>query len=209
MLACAPRGLPPILRLVRSKFGLAVLAFVVSFHPWRPALASIVEAMSLADLVRASDVVVVARVEGQRARYDEHGRIVTDVSVRIEESMHGRLARSAQATVLRLGGVVGDLGLRVDGEPSYVDGERIVLFARWSGPTGHEVLRPVGMSQGVLPIDEAAGLVRPGGAGLELVTPGDDGRLRPAAPAFSVPQPFETLLRRIRELVAEIHGRGR
>ncbi|MBN8617004.1 MAG: hypothetical protein J0L92_40865, partial [Deltaproteobacteria bacterium] len=147
-----------------------------------PARASIVEAMSLTELTQTADVIVVARVEGQRARYDAQGRIVTDVSLRIEESLFGRLAVGEQTTVLRLGGAVGDLGLRVEGEAIYVTGESIVLFGRWVTTPSGEVLRPIGMAQGVLPIDVRGGVevVTPGGVGLELVTRDGEGRLSPA-----------------------------
>lgn len=172
------------------------------------ARASIVDAMSLEELARAADVVLVARVEGQRAHYDAQGRIVTDVTLRVDECLHGGLVRGAEVTAQRLGGEVGDLGLRVEGEASYVDGERIVLFGRrFTTPAG-TVLRPVGMSQGVLPIDERSGvpLVLPGGAGLELVERTPDGRLAPATPALVAPRPADELVDELRALLAEIHG---
>lgn len=169
------------------------------------AQASIVEAMSLTALTQSSDVIVVARVEEQRARYDAQGRIVTDVTVRIEESLLGRLGVGARANVLRLGGVVGDLGLRVEGEASYQSGETVVLFARWLSTPSGEVLRPVGMAQGVLPIASRGGveLVTPGGAGLELVVRDADGRLTPGQPALRAPVPRDALLEQVRALVAE------
>lgn len=174
-----------------------------------PAEASIVEAMSLSDLTREAEVIVIARVDGQRARHDAQGRIVTDVSLRIEESLHGRLASGSRATALRLGGAVGDLGLRVEGEASYVDGERVILFARWYATPSGDVLRPVGMSQGVLPIttQHGAEVAQPGGSGLELVTPGPDGRLAPAPAALTAPRAVDALLDEIRSLVAELHAR--
>lgn len=170
-----------------------------------PARASIVEAMSLAELTQTADVIVVARVEDQRARYDAQGRIVTDVSIRIEESLFGRLAVGEQTTVSRLGGAVGDLGLRVEGEAIYVTGESIVLFGRWVTTPSGAVLRPVGMAQGVLPIDTRGGVevVTPGGVGLELVTRESDGRLAPGTPALTAPRERDELLGEIRSLVAE------
>jgi len=171
--------------------------------------ASVVEAMSLADLTREAEVIVVARVDGQRARYDTQGRIVTDVSLRIEQSLHGRLGPGARATAMRLGGAVGDLGLRVEGEASYVDGERVILFARWYTTPAGDLLRPIGMSQGVLPITSAGGteLAQPGGLGLDLVAPGPDGRLVPAPAAMSAPRGLDALLDEIRALVRELHAR--
>jgi hypothetical protein len=187
---------------------LALLAAVLASLLALPVQASIVDAMSLSELTREADVIVVARVEGQRARWDHQGRIVTDVTLRVTESLHGGLARGAVATAQRLGGEIGDLGLRVEGEAQYVDGERIVLFARRLATPSGTVLRPVGMSQGVLPIDDTGGVevVLPGGSGLELVTRTPEGRLAPGAPALAAPEPADVLIDRVRALVAEHHG---
>ncbi|MFO0712945.1 MAG: hypothetical protein U0353_24035 [Sandaracinus sp.] len=186
------------------------LAPIVVSLPSSPAEASVVEAMSLAELAQTADVVIVARVEGQRSRYDAQGRIVTDVSLRVEESLYGRLAAGSVTQVLRLGGAVGDLGLRVEGEAVYQTGETIVLFGRWASTLEGEALRPLGMSQGVLPMRTENGVevVSPGGAGLELVTRDGDGRLVPAPGALSAPRTRDELLDEIRSLVAE-RTRGR
>jgi hypothetical protein len=187
---------------------LAVLVLALASLLAQRVRASIVDAMSLADLTREAEVIVVARVEGQRARWDHQGRIVTDVTLRVTESLHGTLARGAVVIAQRLGGEIGDLGLRVEGEAQYVQGERIVLFARRLTTPSGVVLRPVGMSQGVLPIDDAGGveLVMPGGAGLELVERTPEGRLAPGAAALAAPEPADVLLDRVRALVAELHG---
>lgn len=194
----------------RLRLSLALALFVAPATLAVPhvAEASVVEALTLRQLVRESDHVVVARVESQRAHYDELGRIVTDVTIRVEEAMHGGAARSATLVVRRLGGVVGDVGLRVEGEASFVDGERLVLFARVLRVPGGTVLRPVGMSQGVLPIDASSGveMIQPGGAGLELVVPRGDGSLQPSPPAFTTAQPADQALDAIRELCQEVHG---
>lgn len=173
--------------------------------PAERALASVVEAMDLSELSAEADVILVARVEGQRSRYDAQGRIVTDVIVRVEESLLGGLVVGSTTTVLRLGGVVGDLGLRVEGEAVFQTGESIVLFARRIRTPEGEVLRPVGMAQGVLPLTRRGGVevALPGGAGLELVTRGADGSLAPADGALAAPRARDELLDEIRALVAE------
>lgn len=181
------------------------LAAPAALAPVGVAHASIVEAMSLPELSATADVIVVARVEEQRARYDVQGRIVTDVSIRVEESVFGPLAVGAQASVLRLGGVVGDLGLHVEGEAVYRTGESIVLFASYVDTREGRVLRPVGMAQGVMPVDARGPveMVAPGGAGLALVTRGADGSLVPAPGALAAPRARDELLDEIRSLVAE------
>lgn len=181
------------------------LAVPLTSLPARTAEASIVEAMSLAEMASAADVIVVARVEAQRSRYDAQGRIVTDVSLRVEDSLLGGLAVGSTTSVLRLGGVVGDLGLRVEGEAIYQTGESIVLFARRVSTREGEVLRPVGMAQGVLPLATRGGIevALPGGAGLDLVTRSADGTLAPAEGALAAPRGRDELLDEIRALVAE------
>jgi hypothetical protein len=181
------------------------LAVPLMSLPAQPAEASTVEAMSLSEMARAADVIVVARVEEQRSRYDAQGRIVTDVTLRVEDSLLGGLAVGSTTSVLRLGGVVGDLGLRVEGEAVYQMGESIVLFARRVTMRDGDALRPVGMAQGVLPLAVRGGVevALPGGAGLDLVTREADGTLAPAASALAAPRGRDELLDEIRALVAE------
>jgi len=177
---------------------LALLLFV------SPALATIVQAMSMRDLVRASSLIVIGQVEGQQARYDEQGRIVTDVTLRVEECFHGAVARSSRITIERLGGAVGDIGMHVEGEPRFENGERLVLFGqRFVTPRG-PVVRPVGMAQGVLPMEGE--MVLPNGEGLGLVTRDASGHLAPSPSAVTTPRPRDAVVEEIQALVAEVHG---
>lgn len=114
------------------------------------ARATVMEAMSLADLARASDRVVLARVGSARASWVS-GRIVTDVDVQIETALRG----PAAPTTIRVrlpGGIVGDVGQQLAGAPELRAGERYVLFLR-NGDPG--VYFTVGLSQGVLPVRSA------------------------------------------------------
>ncbi|WP_236516113.1 hypothetical protein [Sandaracinus amylolyticus] len=183
-----------------------VIALVASLLSASVAHATSTEAMDLRALVRGADHVVVGTVVSQEAHYDHLDRIVTDVTIRVDERMHGAAGEGTTVVVRRLGGVIGDVGLRIEGEPSFVEGERVVLFARMVA--ADRVLRPIGMSQGVLPIARDGGveLVMPGGEGLALVQRGSDGRLREAPGALMTPEPVDALLARVRDLVAEIHG---
>ena len=169
-----------------------------------PALATIVEAMSMRDLVRDSSLVVIGQVESQQARYDEQGRIVTDVTLRVEESLHGAVARSSRITIERLGGVVGDIGMHVEGEPRFDNGEHLILFGqRFVTPRG-PVIRPVGMAQGVMPIEGE--MVLPNSEGLGLVTRDAQGQLIPSSGAVTAPRARDAIVEEIQALVAEVHG---
>lgn len=171
-----------------------------------PAVASVTEALDLPTLVRESDFVLVGRATHAEARWDAGRRIVTDVTLRVERSMKGDAAPGDEVIVRQLGGSIGELGMRVAGEPTIGTGDRLVLFGRRSGTGAH--LRSVGMSQGVLPVrvEEGRDVVHPGGAGLALVRQ-VQGQLVTAPPALVHPRPLDELEADIRRIVEE--GRGR
>jgi len=178
---------------------LAGLTAATLFGLWASvASATVSEALSLADLVRDADHVVLVTCVDERALRDGYGRIVTDYDVTVEDVMGGPSARGDALTMRRLGGELGDLGMTIAGEPRLAVGERYLLFLRdMSG-----VLRPVGMSQGVLPVRERAGVpwAHPGGAGLSLVQRGSGGQLVPAPAALLSPEPLEALRERIEDV---------
>ncbi len=168
--------------------------------------ASTVEAMDLRALVTESDHIALVTVVDAVTRYDHLGRIVTDYTVRVDERMHGASVEGRTLVLRRLGGALGDIGLRVEGEVALETGERVVLFARELVADG--VCRPVGMSQGVMSVrhEGSSELVMPGGDGLSLMTRGAGGRLVPGRAALAAPTSLDELRDRVRELVREIHG---
>jgi hypothetical protein len=169
-----------------------------------------VEAMTLRELVLEADLVVVGTVVSSESHYDDLDRIVTDATIRVEDTLHG--ARRETIVLRQLGGVVGDIGLAIAGEGSYPVGARTLLFLRALTPTdlpeGSVVFRPLGMSQGVMPMIEAGGVevVMPGGADVSIVTRRADGSLVPADAALTAPAPRDAFLGRVRDLVSEVHG---
>jgi len=91
------------------------------------AVASQAIAVSVEQLARTSDLVVRGRVKEITARWsDDRRRIFTYVRVKPAAAWRGRA--SAPVTVLVPGGVVGALGQRVDGAPSFATGEDVVVF---------------------------------------------------------------------------------
>lgn len=185
----------------RVTFGLAALVGALAIAT--AASATVSEALSLRELVQQSEHVVLATAIEQRARRDSDGRIVTEHTVRVDEVMRGP-GRAGQTLVMTsLGGVLGDLGMRVEGEPHLEVGSRYVLFLRRMGG----VLRPVGMSQGVLPVREGTEpVVLPGGAGLSLVQQVRGGRLAPAPAALLHPEPYVELRDRVGRIVEDERG---
>ena len=183
--------------------GLAVIVAGVA----APAAATVMVALGMGELVSRADEVFVGSVVSQRARWDDRGRIVTDVTFSVDESAKGAVRAGGTITIVRIGGAIGDLGMRIEGEPMFDDGERALVFARRvGGPRG--VLRPVGMSQGVMPVRQGAGgvMVHPGGAGLSLTQQVTGGALLPAPAALVAPRPLEAVMADIRALARGAHA---
>ncbi len=165
------------------------------------ARATMSEALSLSELVQQSEHAVLVTALQERARRDARGRIVTDFTVRVEEVMKGPSRIGSTMTMTRLGGVMGDLGMRIEGEPHLMIGRRYVLFLHRT--RDGRTLRPVGMSQGVLPVEEQGGttIVMPGGSGLSLVQRVQGGQLIAAPPALVSPEPYVRLRERVGGIV--------
>lgn len=165
----------------------------------KAAEATLADALTLDELVEQSDRIALVRVVSQVAEYDSRSRIVTRVRVRVEE---GLLAANTgdELDVVSLGGIIGDLGMQIAGEPTFQDGQRALIFVRHV----NGIYRPIGMSQGVFPVSgEDTPRVEPGGSGLSLVRPGDSGQLTPAGAALRGPRSLEHVIARVRALIAE------
>lgn len=162
------------------------------------AQASVVEALDMDTLVRESDSVVLARVIKQWSHYDDHGRIVTDFQMQVERAEKGDAAPGSAVIVRKLGGIVGDKGMTIAGEPGFVDGELVLLF----GKNGKNYLRPVGMGQGAMRIFEQNGVryTRSDSRGMALVKRGATDKS--AAPAVAEPRKLDDVLSEVRALVS-------
>lgn len=179
--------------------GLAAASALLVLALGAPATASVVVGYDLGELVERSEHAVAAEVQATSSRYDDRGRIVTDVEIRVDEVGKGRARRGETLALVVLGGSIGEVTMRVEGGVRLAPGDRAMLFLERhpSGP-----LVPVGLSQGVLPIRETASgrQVLPGGAGLALVRARPDGRMVPTPSALSGPEDLDALLERVRSL---------
>jgi hypothetical protein len=157
--------------------------------------ATVVEEVGLPDLVAGSSHVVMGRVVATRAAWDASGRrIMTHVTLEVEETLVGEAAPSL--VVLRAGGVVGDVGQVVRGEPSLESGDRVLLFLERVGGT-HRV---TGMAQGCYVVFESFdGVTRVGRAASSLSLMGGAARVLMADRGVpSVPYgEFRTRVRRL------------
>src|SRR6476469_2898411 len=123
---------------------LAALLFLAT-----PALATTMLKQDLPELSKAADVVVRGRVTRVQSRWtDDHRRIVTDIDIAVSEAMKG--SPGGTVTIVQPGGVVGDIGQRVDGMAEFKEGEECVVFLE---RRGQKVFSVVGLSQGKLNVE--------------------------------------------------------
>lgn len=190
--------------MVRVAAVLAASLLALALQPPRVS-ASVAMALDLAGLVQRADAIVVGTTTSRRSRW-EGRRIVTDVTLSVERALAGRAASGGELALTYLGGEVGDVGMRVTGMPHFRVGGRCLLFGE-DAPAGPS-MRPVGMSQGVMPVRRRDGrdVVLPGGAGLALVQRSGGG-LAPAPAALTHARPLDEVLSEIGELLRKGPGR--
>jgi len=167
----------------------APLLLLLASLPLSAAATTLVK-MDVPALGRAADVVVRARVEGVSARWSsDRRRILTDVRLRVLERVAGECGDELR--LVQPGGVVGDVGQKVDGVPGFTAGEEAVLFLERRGP----VYALVGLSQGKWGVERlpAGVLVRPSPAGARVVELETGQEAAPLAP-----QPLDMLVRQVR-----------
>ena len=115
-----------------------------------PVMAATAVPVSVEDLARGSDAVIRGRVVKQSSHWSsDHRRILTDVEV--ETSSVWRGSAPSHVTVVVPGGVVGDVGQRVDGAPTLSDGEDVALFLEKAGDGRYRVH---GLGQGKFAISD-------------------------------------------------------
>jgi hypothetical protein len=78
------------------------------------------------DLIHDADAIVLGTVTAVTPKFDDQGEIVTDVDIRIREVLKGPVA--GEIRIRERGGVVGDVGLHVSGNPEYYPGEVALVF---------------------------------------------------------------------------------
>jgi hypothetical protein len=178
--------------------GLALLLLAACLSA--TASAATLLAADLAQLVKMSDYVVLAKAESRACRKQESsGLIVTDVKLRVLTGLKGGSKPGEALTATLLGGSIGEVGLHVPGEASIPEDRSAIVFLRKT--TGGE-LNVSGMSQGVLSIagQGSAAMVMPAAPDAALVEPNDQGKLQSAPQALLSPQPLATVLAQIRQL---------
>jgi hypothetical protein len=171
-----------------------------------PAGASILQALDLDELVGESEQILLGRVVFSESFERPNGNLGTWHRIVIERDIRGNAPGETEVIVETLGGTVGDLSMRVEGEPSFTVGERVVVFVRDGGP--YSAFRPVGMGQGVMRVRTEQGVetVTQTREGMMLVRRNARGLLEKSRGALPDRERLEAFLSRVRTLVEERAG---
>jgi len=172
-----------------------------------PANASIVQGLELEELVAHADRIVLGRVLFSESFERPSGQFGTWHRISVEREIRGHAPGEPEVMVETLGGQIGDIAMRVEGEPSFTVGERVLVFIRDGGP--YTAFRPVGMGQGVMRVRTELGVetVSQNREGLMLMRRNEKGRLERSPGALPEKERLDTLLLKLRD-IAERHAGG-
>ncbi len=171
-----------------------------------PAEGSIVQGLDLDELVAHADRIVLGRVLFSESFARPDGQLGTWHRIAVEREIRGVAPHESEVIVETLGGRIGDVAMRVEGEPSFQLGERVILFVRDGGP--YTAFRPVGMGQGVMRVRRERGedMVRQNREGLMLMRRNAQGTLERSLGALPQDERLDVLLPRLYDLVSASEG---
>ena len=193
-------------KLLPGLFGPFLAALLLVGLPTSPANGSIVQALELDELVARADRIILGRVLFSESFQRGNGQLGTWHRIEVERELRGSAPDEREVMVETMGGQIGDIGMRVEGEPSFSVGERVLVFVRDGGP--YTAFRPVGMGQGVMRVRMERGVetVTQNREGLMLMRRNAQGRLERSLGALPQPEGLDTLLSRLRDLVEQRAG---
>jgi hypothetical protein len=181
----------------------ALLAVLLTTSPVR---GSIVQALDLEELVAHADRIVLGRVLLSESFPRTDGTLATWHRIQIERDIRPGARGEHEVLVETIGGHMGDIAMRVEGEPSFTVGERVVVFMRDGGP--YTAFRPVGMGQGVMRVRAEQGVetVTQSREGLLLMRRDAEGRLQKSLGALPAQERLDEFLSRVRAIIVEQEG---
>jgi len=173
---------------------LAALALVGA----QVALATTVQKLTLQDLVKKSDSIVMARVEDATSSWDAgHKEIYTFYTLRVLDHVKGAKGQTL-ITLRELGGTVDRIASIVPGMPDFKRGEEVVVFLTQKDKAGYPWV--MGLQQGKYTIstdEKGVKMVRNDLAETTLMGPGGqkvDSTVSPATPLSSFLDGIKTSL---------------
>jgi hypothetical protein len=186
--------------------GALLAPFLAALLVASPADASIVQALDLDDLVEQSDQILLGRVVFSESFQRANGTLGTWHRIVVERDVRGGTSAEREVIVETLGGRMGDVAMRVEGEPSFSIGERVLVFVREGG--GYEAFRPVGMGQGVMRVRTEQGVetISQTREGMMLMRRNARGRLERSPGALPKKERLDAFLSRVRWIVEQKAG---
>ncbi len=186
--------------------GLSLAAVLLISLPASPANGSIVQGLELQELVAHADRIVLGRVLFSESFQRADGLLGTWHRIAVEREIRGRAPDEQEVIVETMGGHLGDIAMRVEGEPSFTVGERVLVFIRDGGP--YTAFRPVGMGQGVMRVrmEEGVETVMQSHEGLMLMRRNAKGRLERSLGALPQKERLDVLLSKLRDIVERNAG---
>ena len=174
--------------------------------PANSANGSIVQGLELPELVSHADRIVLGRVLFSESFQRPDGQIGTWHRIAVEREIRGVAPDEHEVIVETLGGHIGDIAMRVEGEPSFRVDERVLVFIRDGGP--YTAFRPVGMGQGVMRVrmEQDIEMVSQSREGLMLIRRNAQGRLERTLGALPEKERLDGLLRKLRDIVEKNAG---
>jgi len=171
-----------------------------------PADGSVVQALELQELVAHTDRIVLGRVLFSESFRRPDGQLGTWHRIAVERELRGSAPDEQEVIVETLGGQIGDIAMRVEGEPTFTVGERVLVFMRDGGP--YTAFRPVGMGQGVMRVRTERGVetVQQNREGVMLMRRNAQGRLERSLGALPEKQRLDALLLKLRDIVEQSAG---
>jgi hypothetical protein len=146
---------------------IAALALAIA----QAAFATSVLKLSLQDLTKKSDSIVMARVDDAVASWDAgHKEIYTYITLSVLQPVKGNKGATT-ITLRQLGGTVGNIASVVPGMPSFKKGEEVVVFLTQKDAAGYPWV--MGLEQGKYSVSTGKNgvkIVRNDLAGTELLT---------------------------------------
>jgi hypothetical protein len=140
--------------LVKSKLIISAAVLVLLSLTVAVQAASVVK-LTLPDLVKQSQAIVIGKVSGVSSAWVEDRRqIFTTITLNVSENLKGSSGHIV--TFTQIGGVVGDTRVSVAGAPIFTPGSEVLLFLS-GDPSGY--FPTVGMGQGKFDVttDERSG----------------------------------------------------
>ncbi|MGB5416459.1 MAG: hypothetical protein WBN01_17630 [Polyangiales bacterium] len=172
-----------------------------------PADGSVVQGLELEELTAEADRIVLGRVLFSESFLRRDGQIWTWHRIEVEREIRGNAPDEDEVIVETMGGQIGEIGMRVEGEASFQLGERVLVFVHGGGP--YSAFRTVGMAQGVMRVRRAQGVdtVHQSREGLMLVRRDAQGRLKRNFGAVPQPERLDAFLSKLEDLAKKQEGR--